>query len=83
MSDDLAKWGRILYRSLKRGFHITPGEIQVVQLMVDRIEELEANLAKAAEAIDEAHTSMMNHCDSDAYLILDHALKELKGRDDE
>ena len=48
-----------------------------------RIEELEAKLARAVEAVDEAHTSMLNNCDAEAYRILDTALAELKGENDD
>jgi len=48
-----------------------------------RIEALEAKLARAVEAVDEAHTSMLNNCDAEAYRILDTALAELKGETDD
>jgi hypothetical protein len=41
----------------------------------DRIEELEAKLARAMEAIEAAHDGL----DNDVFLILGAALKELKG----
>lgn len=59
------------------------GVADTIYEAMDRIEALEAKLARAVEVLDEAHTSMMNNCDAEAFRILDVALAELKGGTDE
>jgi len=50
--DDLVEQGRAVERDLNNGFPMTCEKGRVIQQMADRIEELEAKLAKAVEALE-------------------------------
>ena len=51
MSDDLARQGRSVGRDLNNGFPVNSERCHIIEQMAARIEELEAELAKAVEAL--------------------------------
>ena len=54
MSDDLVELGRAVERDLNNGFPMTCERGNIIQQMADRIEALEAKLAKAVELLRRA-----------------------------
>ena len=69
MSDDLVKQGRAVERDLNNGFPMTCEKSVIIQQMADRIEELEAKLAKATKRLIQATEESLwsayhsGHCD--------------------
>ena len=81
MSDDLVERAR--HNALADMPHYA--SVELIEAMADRIEELEAKLAKAVEAAEKAvgHIERIPPRIATARVELCDALAELKGQDDE
>jgi len=81
MSDDLVKRAR--HNALADMPHYA--SVELIEVLADRIEELEAKLAKAVEALEKLARlgNGERYGNSDGNMIARTTLAELKGQDDE